>query len=283
MGPGSQGSSEEGWGEEGTRTGLPGGRGHEGHPGRSPRASSANRRSQTGSQRHQGAREGLRCHWPREDKRLREVSSKASSPGGQLLAQVLEQDRRHAPRQAEGTGRGAQACTWEGSVTGAGRGGRSRGLALEPEQRFNVRGTDGGTEWAPAQEVRRVRAAPGRLEPGLGAQCHRYPPGPNTSHGKERLPSTRGGARPGPARRPAPQPFTPGQASRRISPAGFVSQAQCHFQTRHPALEMRPAAKGETAVSPKHSQGAASQSQPRPWQKQGWQGSAAPADAGTGP
>lgn len=69
MGPGGQGSSAEGRGGEGTRRGLPGGHGREGHPGSCPRASSANRRSQTGFQRHQGAREGPRCHRPRGEER----------------------------------------------------------------------------------------------------------------------------------------------------------------------------------------------------------------------
>lgn len=78
---------------------------------------------------------------------------------------------------------------------------------------------------------------------------------------------------------PAFLPLSPnpqGRPEEELLQLALAAKTQCHFQTSQPALEMRQAAgcrgwRG-AAVSPKHSQGATSQNQPRQWQKQGWQG-----------
>lgn len=67
-------------------------------------------------------------------------------------------------------------------------------------------------------------------------------------------------------------PHAPGQAQRRDSPAGFVSQDAVSFLDEPSSSGDAPGYGGGTAVSPQHSQGATSQSQARQWQKQSWQG-----------
>lgn len=67
-------------------------------------------------------------------------------------------------------------------------------------------------------------------------------------------------------------PHTPGQAQRRDSPAGLVSQGAVSFLDEPSSSGDAPGYGGGTAVSPQHSQGATSQSQARQWQKQSWQG-----------
>lgn len=88
----------------------------------------------------------------------------------------------------------------------------------------------------------------------------------------EQHPGAGGWAPPGPATFLPLSPSPLGKAGKEFVQLALSAETQCHFYLSHPALEMRQAAGWGTAVSPIHSQGANSRSQPRQWQKQSWQG-----------
>lgn len=245
MGPGGQ-QRLRGWmGPGGSHEGPAGGTGPR-RPSRSPLgALGASRRSWTRFQKPQGAWEGPRYPWPRGEKRLWQVSSEASGPGRRLLAQGPEKDRRHAPCQAEGIGRRAQARTCEGSLTGAGRAGRTRVASQNIHQTEAWRGPL-------LRRSRRFCSPPGRLEPGLGGLYavgtmarpeHEPQKGAASRHPREE------GLILGlPAVLPC-SPSPPCQALR-ISPAGPVSQSAVSSPDEPSSSGEVPGCRGEDSCVP---------------------------------